>query len=61
MDQVIPYIAMPSNFQNVVYDPSRLQLWFNNAKSSKEWAARQPYTYFNFGKGLAEFEQELKK
>ena len=61
MDQVIPYIAMPSNFQNVVYDPSRLQLWFNNAKSSKEWAARQPYTYFNFGKGLAEFEQKLKK
>jgi hypothetical protein len=57
MDEVIPYIAMPSNFQNVLYDPSHLRIWFNNAKSRDEWAASQPYTYFDFGKGLADFQQ----
>lgn len=56
MDEVIPFMAMPSNFQNVVYDPSHLQLWFNNAKSRDEWAAGQPYIFYNFGKGLAEFK-----
>lgn len=57
MDEVIPYIAMPSNFQNVVYDPSHLRLWFNNAKSRDESAALQPYTFFDLGKGLADFKQ----
>jgi hypothetical protein len=57
MDEVIPFMAMPSNFQNVVYDPSHLQLWFNNAKSRDEWAAGQPYIFYNFGKGLADFKR----
>ena len=56
MEEVIPFIAMPSNFQNVLYDPTHLQLWFNNAKSPSERAAEQPYTHFDFGAGLADFK-----
>jgi isopenicillin-N N-acyltransferase-like protein len=52
---VIPFIAMPSNFQNVVYEPRGLQVWFNNAKGPEQRAAEQPYTYFNLKKALAEF------
>jgi hypothetical protein len=55
MKDVIPEIAMQSNFQNVIYDPHDLQFWFNNAKDPEHRAAEQPYTYFNFGKALAEF------
>lgn len=55
MKDVIPEIAMPSNFQNVIYDPRDLQFWFNNAKDPDHRAAEQPYTYFNFGKALADF------
>jgi hypothetical protein len=55
MNEVIPYIAMPSNFQNLVYEPKNLRLWFNNARSRKESAAGQPYTYFDLKKALAEF------
>jgi hypothetical protein len=59
MKDVIPYIAMPSNFQNVVYEPKGLQFWFNNAKGPKDRAAEQEYSHYNFGVGLKEFEQEL--
>lgn len=55
MKDIIPYIAMPSNFQNVIYEPKGLRVWFNNAKGRDARAAEQPYTYFDFGKGLAEF------
>jgi hypothetical protein len=55
MKDIIPFIAMPSNFQNVVYEPPNLQIWFNNAHGPKERVAEQPYTYFNFKKALAEF------
>ncbi len=55
MKDVIPFIAMPSNFQNVIYEPKGLQLWFNNAKGPKESAAGQPYTAFNLKKALADF------
>ena len=44
MNEIIPKIAMPSNFQNVVYDPQKLSFWLSNAKNSREWAASQPYT-----------------
>jgi hypothetical protein len=54
MKDVIPYIAMPSNFQNVVYEPRGLQLWVNNAKSPSERAAEQPYSFFDLGKALRE-------
>jgi hypothetical protein len=55
MNEVIPFIAMPSNFQNVVYEPKNLKLWFNNARGPKESAAGQPYTYFDLKKALVEF------
>lgn len=55
MKEVIPFIAMPSNFQNVVYEPKGLQLWFNNARRSDARAAEEPYTYFNLAEGLANF------
>jgi hypothetical protein len=54
MKDVIPYIAMPSNFQNVLYEPRGLQLWVNNAKSPSERAAEQPFSYFDLGKALRE-------
>jgi isopenicillin-N N-acyltransferase-like protein len=60
MNEVIPFIAMPSNFQNVVYEPKGLQIWFNNAHGPGERAAEQPYTYFNFKKALAEFTPSRK-
>ncbi|MBP9837934.1 MAG: hypothetical protein KBC84_04400, partial [Proteobacteria bacterium] len=42
--ELIPKFAMPSNFQNVIYKPAKLQFWVSNAKSKSEWAASQPYT-----------------
>lgn len=54
MKEIIPKIAMKSNFQNVIYKPAELKLWLNNAKSKTEWAASQPYTEFDFGKLLNE-------
>ena len=56
MKEIIPQIAMPSNFQNVIYDPVKLSFWVSNAKSRSEWAASQPYTFFNFGKALGEYK-----
>ena len=55
-EKIIPEFAMKSNFQNVIYAPSKLQFWVNNAKSKSEWSANQPYTFFDFGKALEEFE-----
>lgn len=52
MKEIIPKIAMPSNFQNVIYDPTNLKFWVSNAKSKNEWAASQPYTFFNFAEAL---------
>ncbi len=54
MKEIIPQIAMKSNFQNVVYDPKHLKFWFNNAKSKDLPAWGQPYTFFDFGKALRE-------
>lgn len=51
--EIIPKMAMPSNFQNVIYDPVHLQFWVANAKSTRERAAEQPYTFFDFGAALA--------
>ena len=52
MSEIIPEIAMPSNFQNVVYEPKGLQFWVNNAEGPKKRAAEQPYTHFNLKDGL---------
>lgn len=55
MNSFIPQIAMKSNFQNVIYDPQALKFWVTNAKNKDEWAASQPYTFFDFGQALEEF------
>ena len=54
--KLIPGIAMPSNFQNVIYDSTGLRFWVSNAASKDEWAASQPYTYFD----LADFLKRQK-
>lgn len=61
MKEIIPKIAMPSNFQNVVYDPAGLKFWVNNAGSQTERAAERPFTYFDFGRVLTEYNQGLLK
>ncbi len=53
MNDIIPKIVMPSNFQNVIYSPETLEFWVSNASSPGDRAAEQPYTYFNFGEALA--------
>ncbi len=55
---IVPKVAMKSNFQNVVYDPASLRFWVNNAYSPRVWAVDQPYTHFDFGKGLREYQSE---
>jgi isopenicillin-N N-acyltransferase-like protein len=55
MTDVIPKIALKSNFQNVIYKPRQLQFWVNNARSKSERAAEQPYTFFDLGKAIASF------
>jgi hypothetical protein len=60
MNEMVPKIAMPGNFQNVIYEPGRLQFWVNNAKSPKERAAEQPFTFFNFGAELQGWRDSLK-
>jgi hypothetical protein len=48
---------MPSNFQNVLYEPKDLKVWFTNAKGPKDRAAEQPYTYFDFKAALEGFKK----
>lgn len=52
MREVVPFIAMPSNFQNVIYDPVNLRFWVANAPNSEERAAEQPYTFFDLKAAL---------
>lgn len=56
--EIIPKMVMPSNFQNVIYEPGNLKFWVANAKSKTERAADQPYTYFDFGAGLRAFKAQ---
>lgn len=53
--EIIPKMAMPSNFQDVIYDPTTLQFWVANAKSPTERAAEQPYTFFDLAAALKQF------
>lgn len=55
MNDIIPQIAMKSNFQNVIYKPRDLAVWVSNAASKDEWAASQPYTYFDFRAALESY------
>jgi hypothetical protein len=52
MEEIVPNIAMPSNFHNVIYEPRGLQFWVNNALNPKNRAAEQPYSHFNLKAGL---------
>ena len=49
MKDIIPKIVMPSNFQNVVYDPVNLKFWVTNAVDQDTRAAEGVYTFFDFG------------
>lgn len=53
--EIIPHMVMPSNFQNVIYEPGKLRFWVANAKSKTERAAEQQYTFYDFGAGLKAF------
>ncbi len=55
MKTIIPDIAMPSNFQNVVYSPTDLKFWVSNAPDKKTRAAEGKYSFFDFGKALQEY------
>lgn len=50
--ELIPAMAMASNFQNVIYDPVRLRLWVSNAADRHARAAEQPYTPFDLAAEL---------
>lgn len=52
---IIPQIVMKSNFQNVIYSPSNLQFYVNNALNKDVYAANQPYTFFDLKQGLEDF------
>ena len=60
MEKLIPKMVMKSNFQNVVYDPKRLQFWVNNARSRSISAKHEPYSKFEFGKQLREYRNSLR-
>ena len=54
-------MAMKSNFQNVIYDPKYLRFWVNNDESRTVGAHRQPYTFFDFGSALLQYQEELER
>lgn len=51
VEKINPAIAMDSNLQCVVYDPTNLRFWVANAES-KSRACDQDYALFDFGKAL---------
>lgn len=57
MTEMIPPMAMKSNFQNVIYEPALLRFWVANAKNSEERAAEQPYTPFDLDAGLKRYRE----
>ena len=52
IEKVIPAVAMPSNFQNVIYAPKELAFWVANAPNKESRAADSLYSYFDFRKAL---------
>lgn len=56
MNDIIPQIVMPSNFQNVVYEPTSLSFWVANAKDKRSRAAESPYTKYDLGAGLRDYK-----
>ncbi len=55
MNNIIPQIGMPSNFQNVIYDPVNLRFWLANAEDSETKASAGPYTPFDLRAALIRF------
>ncbi|MCB0344311.1 MAG: hypothetical protein KDD66_04305 [Bdellovibrionales bacterium] len=53
-NKLIPELVMKSNFQNVIYEPRKLQIWVNNAKDRSSLAADSPYTHIDLAKILRE-------
>lgn len=53
MKEVIPSFAMPSNFQDVVYDPVNLKFWVANAFNKDSRAADEPYLEFDFKQAIS--------
>lgn len=59
MNEIIPYVAMKSNFQNVVYFPSDLVFWVNNARNKDARAAEQVYTRYSLAEGIQAFPDPI--
>ena len=55
MEELIPYFAMESNFQNVIYEPNELRFWVSNAQSSRIKATEGPYTKFDLKAAFKSF------
>lgn len=50
--EVIPSFVMPSNFQNVIYDPVHLKFWVANALDKESRAADNQYLEFDLKAAL---------
>lgn len=51
-EKLIPELVMKSNFQNVIYEPRKLQIWVSNAKDKHSLASQAPYTHVDLAKIL---------
>ena len=60
-EELIPEFAMRSNFQNVIYDPKGLAFWISNSSGPGSRASEEVYTYFDFGRALEGFMEELRE
>lgn len=52
MKDIIPGLAMKSNFQDVIYDPVNLKFWVSNAPDKDSRAADAEYTEFDFAAAI---------
>jgi len=59
MEEIIPEIAMKSNFQNVIYEPQRLAFWVSNSPGKSLRAAEAPYFFFDLKKAISDHIQLL--
>lgn len=56
MKEIIPSISMPSNFQNVIYDPVNLKFWVANAFDKSSRAADGQYLEFDLKAAIAKIK-----
>ena len=57
MKEIIPSISMPSNFQNVIYDPVNLKFWVANAFDKSSRAADGQYLEFDLKAAIARIKK----